>query len=265
MDAPRSTPPSIGRTTLLGGWGSSRCLLASIAAGGLLLTGCGAFHIQLPTSSRRARGSGGSYRPDGTCCTHATRLPQPVSAVETTVTDAEADTSAVLNDLARGDINWEGHEFGFDWYLEKARRGMTGAGGFSPLRMSFWRPTEEVEELSFWDSAYIIMRNLGQMVGLPSADNAPVAEIQKYTGSWLTFLQKVSNGRLEDLAGGPLFLMLEKYFQAEGVCVARAGGERGGILDDGTHPDADYSCLCFELFLLCVMTQTLRLRGSGGG
>lgn len=130
--------------------------------------------------------------------------------------NAVADTSAVLDDLARGDLMWQGHQYGFDWYLEKARREMAGEGGFSPLRMTFWRPTEKVEELSRWDAAYIIFRNLGQMVGLPSVDNAPVAKIDKYTGSWLTFLRKVTNGRLEDLAGGPLFLMLEKYFLVNG-------------------------------------------------
>lgn len=166
--------------------------------------------------ARRARG-GYSYRCGGPSCPHATRLPEQTSSVAVARED-EGDTSAVLDDLARGDLDWEGHEYGFDWYLEKARRGLVRdhIGGFSPLRMTFWRPTEEAEELSPWDAAYIILRNLGQMVGLPSVDNAPVAAIDKYTGSWLTFLQKVSNGKLEDLAGGPLFLMLEKYFLAEG-------------------------------------------------
>lgn len=131
--------------------------------------------------------------------------------------DDVVDTSAVLEDLARAEVGWEGHEYGFDWYLEQARR--ASSSGFAPLRMNFWQPTEKAEELSPWDTVYIILRNLGQMVGLPSVDNAPVAKIEKYTGSWLTFLQKVSNGRLEDLAGGPLFLMLEKYFLAEGVIV----------------------------------------------
>lgn len=88
------------------------------------------------------------------------------------------------------------------------------------MRMTFWRPMEEQpEELTPWDSFYIMLRNLGQIIGLPSVDNAPVAKIETYKGSWWTFLQKVSNGRLEDLAGGPLFLMLEKYFRAEGELI----------------------------------------------
>lgn len=213
---PTSTAEPAGPSSRLssGSRCARRCVLTSLAAGGLLLTRCAvAFHAHVPpvrTAARRSR--------DGTRNTPtraATRLPDQLST-GTVVEDGKIDTSAVLDDLARGDVGWEGHEYGFDWYLEKARRGMSSGGYFTPLRMNFWQPTEEVEELTPWDTVYIILRNLGQMVGLPSVDNAPVAKIEKYTGSWLTFLQKVSNGRLEDLAGGPLFLMLEKYFLAEG-------------------------------------------------
>ena len=195
------------------GRGTGKCLF--IAAGGLLLTRCLAFHIPLMPP---VPGTRGRHRCWGPPCSRATRLPEQTTVATVIEDDRPADTSAVLDDLARGDMGWEGHEYGFDWYLEQARRGMSeGGGGFAPLRMTFWRPEEEAEELSPWDTVYIILRNLGQMVGLPSVDNAPVAKIEKYTGSWLTFLQKVSNGRLEDLAGGPLFLMLEKYFLAEGA------------------------------------------------
>jgi len=199
------------KTSSRGGVGTRRHVLASLAAASILLTRCAvAFHVHTPPSRAAARRTRG-----GIPTSRATRLPDQVST-GTVIEDNQVDTSAVLDDLARGDLGWEGHEYGFDWYLEQARRGMTSSSGFSPLRMNFWRPTEAVEELRPWDMMYIILRNLGQMVGLPSVDNAPVAKIEKYTGSWLTFLQKVSNGRLEDLAGGPLFLMLEKYFLAEG-------------------------------------------------
>lgn len=196
--------------------GTRRHVLASFAAGSLLLSKCAvAFHVPPASSTSSTRTRGGTRNAPAT---RATRLPDQVSTGTTVVEGDQVDASAVLDDLARVDVEgWEGHEYGFDWYLEKARRGVTSSDfGFAPLRMNFWRPTEEAEELSSWDMMYIILRNLGQMVGLPSVDNAPVAKIDKYTGSWLTFLQKVSNGRLEDLAGGPLFLMLEKYFLAEG-------------------------------------------------
>lgn len=206
--------------------GTGQCLMASIAVGGLLLTRCAAFHAHVPPVRRRLPGhdAANSYsRCPGPSCARATRAPEAAtskSPPEVDTKEAQVSTSAVFDDLDHEDPSlWKGHEYGFDWYLEKTRRKMMEAdrGGFSPLRMNFWRPVEdEAEELGPWDSLYIIMRNLGQMVGFPSVDNAPVAKIDTYKGSWITFLQKVSNGRLEDLAGGPLFLMLEKYFLAEG-------------------------------------------------
>lgn len=225
MPTPRLAPTRPPRKlSSRGRRGTHRHVLASLAAAAVLLRCAVAFHSHAPPS----RGASAALRRTTTAVTRggrgtrnaparATRLPDQAST-GTVLEDDKVDTSAVLEDLARGDVGWEGHEYGFDWYLEQARR-MSSGSGFAPLRMNFWQPTEKVEELSPWDTVYIILRNLGQMVGLPSVDNAPVAKIEKYTGSWLTFLQKVSNGRLEDLAGGPLFLMLEKYFLAEGVCL----------------------------------------------
>lgn len=212
----RYTPASSRRASSLDIRATSRPLVTSIAALSLLLIGCTAFQTAPLHPARCSIGGTSCNRFNGETYPRATRLPdhQPTTTV---FDDHEADKSAVLDDLARAKLDWEGHEYGFDWYLEVARRGMeTRRGGFSPLRMSFWRPTEEAAELSFWDTMYIILRNLGQMAGLPSVDNAPVAKIPAYKGSWVTFLQKVTNGRLEDLAGGPLFLMLEEYFKAEG-------------------------------------------------
>ncbi|CAB1105091.1 unnamed protein product [Ectocarpus sp. CCAP 1310/34] len=222
---PAVRPP---RVLKRGRCGTRRHVLASFAAGSLLLSKCAVgFHAHVPPAS----GTRGGTR-NAPPTTRATRLPYQASTGTTVVEGDQVDTSAVLDDLARVDVEgWEGHEYGFDWYLEKARRGMISSNsGFAPLRMNFWRPTEAAEKLTLWDMIYIILRNLGQMVGLPSVDNAPVAKIDKYTGSWLTFLQKVSNGRLEDLAGGPLFLMLEKYFLAEGPVYKLAFGPRSFIV-----------------------------------
>lgn len=212
----RYAPASSRRASSLDIRAMSRPFVTSIAAASLLLIRCTAFQTAHLYTSRWSLGGTSCNRIDGEASLRATRLPdhQPTTTV---FDDHEADKSAVLDDLARAKLDWEGHEYGFDWYLEVARRGMeTNRGGFSPLRMSFWRPTEDAAELSFWDTMYIIIRNLGQLVGLPSVDNAPVAKIRGYKGRWVTFLQKVTNGRLEDLAGGPLFLMLEEYFKAEG-------------------------------------------------
>ena len=40
----------------------------------------------------------------------------------------------------------------------------------------------------------------------------PTAVIQKYEGSFLSFIKGVLGGDLQTLAGGPLFLLLNKYF-----------------------------------------------------
>ena len=44
----------------------------------------------------------------------------------------------------------------------------------------------------------------------------PTAVIQKYEGSMLSFIKGVLGGDLQTLAGGPLFLLLAKYFQEYG-------------------------------------------------
>jgi hypothetical protein len=41
----------------------------------------------------------------------------------------------------------------------------------------------------------------------------PDAVIQKYEGSFLSFIKGVLGGCLQTLAGGPLFLLLAKYYQ----------------------------------------------------
>lgn len=207
---------------------TGRCLLVSIAVGGLLLTHCGAFDAHLPLVRCRPWGAntGDIYaRCPGSTSARAARASKIMMTTTTTsktIREEEVKTAKYLGETSPEDLSmWEGHEYGFDWYLERTRRRMAEkGGGFSPLRMTFWRPMEEQpEELTPWDSFYIMLRNLGQIIGLPSVDNAPVAKIETYKGSWWTFLQKVSNGRLEDLAGGPLFLMLEKYFRAEGEMI----------------------------------------------
>ncbi|CAM9133790.1 unnamed protein product [Chrysoparadoxa australica] len=124
---------------------------------------------------------------------------------------------------------------GFDWELEKARRALSTYNeklGFAPFRMDFWRPMEEEEkyELSPWDTAYIFIMNIVQALGGESIDGAPVAKIAAYEGSWLKFLSSAMSGRLEDLAGGPLFLMLERYFRETGPVYKLAFGPRSFIV-----------------------------------
>ncbi|CAN0042320.1 unnamed protein product [Discosporangium mesarthrocarpum] len=217
--------------------------LASAAVGTLLLFPCAALIAHTP-HTRGCASLPCFHR--ATTRTQATSAPGETKAKVVLSEDEPVDMTGVLDDLARED-DWEGHEYGFDWYLEQARRGMTNPG-FTPLRMSFWKPVEQSEELSFFDTAYILLRNIGQMMGLPSVDNAPVAKIDTYRGNWLTFLQKISNGRLEDLAGGPLFLMLEKYFLREGNIYSV---EEGGYLISTVQACVGHNAL--KMFYVCSM------------
>jgi hypothetical protein len=129
---------------------------------------------------------------------------------------------------------WTGNMDGFDWRLEQARRTLEGSAGFSPFRMDYWRPpavdTSEIGSVSQWDTAFILLMNVAQKLGWPSVDGAPVAKVGSYKGSFFNFLQKVASGRLEDLAGGPLFLMLEKYFITYGPVYKLAFGPRSFIV-----------------------------------
>ncbi|KAG5178640.1 cytochrome P450 [Tribonema minus] len=140
---------------------------------------------------------------------------------------------------------WEGQKYGFDWQLERARRAMVDSShskapprqGFAPFRMTPWQPAPPEQEPdilpppSAWDSLYIIASNVAQKYfGAPSLDGAPVASVGTFTGSWSTFLQKVASGRLEDLAGGPLFLLLEKYPHQYGPVYKLAFGPRSFIV-----------------------------------
>jgi hypothetical protein len=129
---------------------------------------------------------------------------------------------------------WTGNMDGFDWRLEQARRTLEGSAGFSPFRMDYWRPpavdSSEIGSVSQWDTAFILLMNVAQKLGWPSVDGAPVAKVGSYKGSFFNFLQKVASGRLEDLAGGPLFLMLEKYFITYGPVYKLAFGPRSFIV-----------------------------------
>jgi hypothetical protein len=129
---------------------------------------------------------------------------------------------------------WDGQMEGFDWHLEMARRALDPHGvGFTPFRMSYWKPPSALDEqfvVSIWDTLAIGVGNILQKFGFPSMDGAPVAKIGLYKGSPLVFLQGVLSGKLEELAGGPLFLKLYEYFQINGPIYKLAFGPRSFIV-----------------------------------
>jgi len=132
---------------------------------------------------------------------------------------------------------------GFDWEMEKARRWVAGLRirddgrwvvpknqyGFlsNPSRAAVgssssnsdnnndfpkpvqWYDVVKLVTINILNSLHIF-GNLGNMAPVPDA------VIQKYEGSFLSFLTGVLGGDLQTLAGGPLFLLLAQYYQEYG-------------------------------------------------
>lgn len=135
---------------------------------------------------------------------------------------------------------------GFDWEIEKLRRYFAGlrrrdSDGIwvrTPSIFDFlvtYSPQKEVgvtyggqqdryearppKPVNLLDVCVLLTKNLLNGLGLgPRLGMAavPNAIIQKYEGSYLTFIRGVLGGDLQTLAGGPLFLLLAKYYQVHG-------------------------------------------------
>mmetsp|Transcript_49319 Transcript_49319/g.96462 ORF Transcript_49319/g.96462 Transcript_49319/m.96462 type:complete len:751 (-) Transcript_49319:123-2375(-) len=122
---------------------------------------------------------------------------------------------------------------GFDWEMEKLRRKFAGIrqaddgtwvkkdGVFDFLAVQRHLPSRNdmMPAATFFDASKVIFYNILAMAGLgPSLGMAsvPTAVIQKYEGSFLTFITGVLGGDLQTLAGGPLFLLLAKYYEDYG-------------------------------------------------
>lgn len=123
---------------------------------------------------------------------------------------------------------------GFDWEIEKLRRraaGMRqrpdGSWARAPSLFDFLVSSSGAEEIPYgtpkpvniYDVGVLIVKNLLSSIGFgPSLGMAavPNAIIQKYEGSFFSFIRGVLGGDLQTLAGGPLFLLLAKYYQDYG-------------------------------------------------
>eukprot|EP00978_Attheya_sp_CCMP212_P002169 scaffold4463_cov51-Attheya_sp.AAC.12 len=127
---------------------------------------------------------------------------------------------------------------GFDWEIEKLRRSFAG------LRMredGVWVRKSSIfdflvqqgrssvssrggiddapKPVNLWDVVILVSTNLLTGIGFgPALGMAavPDAVIQKYEGSFLSFIKGALGGDLQTLAGGPLFLLLAKYYQDYG-------------------------------------------------
>lgn len=133
--------------------------------------------------------------------------------------------------------SWDGDpsvQKGFDWEIEKMRRNFAG---LQQTEDGAWvkRPTifeflvnkaefstatvrrldEPPKPVNLADVMYLFLTNTLRQVGFGDAlglAKVPDAVIQKYEGSFFSFIKGALGGDLQTLAGGPLFLLLAKYY-----------------------------------------------------
>lgn len=128
---------------------------------------------------------------------------------------------------------WEGYMEGFDWQLEQARRVLEGPS-FAPIRSSLWQPIfgEESKQKKtlpgIFDTSKILLNNAFQIMGLSeSLDGAPLVQgVNTFKGSPFQLLLRVLDGNLQELAGGPLFLLLHDYYVKYGPIYKLAFGPK---------------------------------------
>jgi len=128
------------------------------------------------------------------------------------------------------DGKWDGYMDGFDWQLEQARRLLEGPS-FAPLRMTLWQPpniSSKRHPPGLVDSSRILLNNALQILGAAeSLDGAPLVQgVNTFKGSPLQLLSRVADGNLQELAGGPLFLLLWDYYRKYGPVYKLAFGPK---------------------------------------
>eukprot|EP00579_Thalassiosira_antarctica_P004266 CAMPEP_0201890918 /NCGR_PEP_ID=MMETSP0902-20130614/33197_1 /ASSEMBLY_ACC=CAM_ASM_000551 /TAXON_ID=420261 /ORGANISM="Thalassiosira antarctica, Strain CCMP982" /LENGTH=769 /DNA_ID=CAMNT_0048421911 /DNA_START=173 /DNA_END=2482 /DNA_ORIENTATION=- len=159
-------------------------------------------------------------------------------ATEPTILDLSSYENSLLN-VWDEDVTLQK---GFDWEIEKLRRFSAGlrqqddgSWAHTPSIFDFLvtlspskvvgvdamgkRYTMPPKPVNILDVGVMVTKNLLNGLGFgPSLGMAavPDAIIQKYEGSFFTFIKGVLGGDLQTLAGGPLFLLLAKYYQVHG-------------------------------------------------
>jgi Cytochrome P450 len=137
---------------------------------------------------------------------------------------------------------------GFDWEIEKARRYFAGLrmreDGSWVRQPSFFEflvskhrinsgavngpsPVNLLDVFVLFSVNLLASLGLGPALGMAAVPNAV---IQKYEGSFLSFIKGVLGGDLQTLAGGPLFLLLNKYFLEYGPIFNLAFGPKAFLV-----------------------------------
>lgn len=157
------------------------------------------------------------------------------------------DTTTYESELIR---SWEDdpdRQRGFDWEIEKLRRYFAGLrmrddGTWvkKPSLLEFLISKQRVSSLTGGPSPVNVLDvailftiqilsslGLGPALGMAAV---PTAVIQKYEGSMFSFIKGVLGGDLQTLAGGPLFLLLNKYFLEYGPIFNLAFGPKAFLV-----------------------------------
>merc|ERR1711957_595125 len=165
--------------------------------------------------------------------TGKTTIPTRNNNLNVEVLDPAAYESSLL-DMGDADPS---KQKGFDWEIEKLRR---FSAGLNQLEDKTWvkRPSlfdflvsdapdasgnlgikEPPKPVNMMDVIVLVSLNLLSSIGFGPAlgmAKVPDAVIQKYEGSFLSFIKGALGGDLQTLAGGPLFLLLAKYYDDYG-------------------------------------------------
>lgn len=157
------------------------------------------------------------------------------------------DTSTYESQLIR---KWEtAEQKGFDWEIEKLRRYFAGLrmreDGMwvrTPSVMEFLvsrsriqvggsgtapRPVGMMDVMKLFVANFLATIGFGPALGMAAV---PTAVIQKYEGSFLSFIKGILGGDLQTLAGGPLFLLLAKYYTDYGPIFNLAFGPKAFLV-----------------------------------
>lgn len=157
------------------------------------------------------------------------------------------DTSTYEASLIK---SWEddpSRQKGFDWEIEKMRRYFAGlrvrddgtwvkqpsALDFLVSKHRVSSSASAISPVNVFDVAVLFAINilsafgLGPLLGMTAVPNAV---IQKYEGSFFSFIKGVLGGDLQTLAGGPLFLLLNKYFLEYGPIFNLAFGPKSFLV-----------------------------------
>lgn len=111
----------------------------------------------------------------------------------------------------REDGTWVRQPTFFDFLVSRSK--ITSSSTATAVTTTTPKPVNWVDVIILFTVNILASIGFGPALGLAAV---PDAIIQKYEGSFFSFIKGVLGGDLQTLAGGPLFLLLEKYYQVHG-------------------------------------------------